>query len=478
MAYELELHVHLVACKDLSILGIFVPGPPVDTENFISKLASGRSGSGYSPLEDDEDVYAHNKYKDTPWCSPIKVKYGYASCRSPYGGYYKNVLGTKCDVRCQKGYELHGPQELICQSNKRWSGKVMCRQKRCPVLSMPPNGGFKCTDGAYFNSRCEYYCSPGYQLKGDQIVQCMDNKAWSGRPASCVDLEPPRIQCPSVKEKTAEPNKLTARVFWETPEGRDTADGILTEWVKIVILKGLPPGSHFQEGDHKIHYTVFDRAGNKGTCKFLIKVKVRRCGKLNAPENGYIKCSGDGDNYGATCEFSCIGGYDLQGSSARVCQYNLGWSGAEPTCAPMNINVGVRTAAALLDQFYEKRRLLIISTPTAASYFYRLQLGMLQPAQCGLDLRHVTVIELVGVFPTLLGRIGLKLMPPNLALQLRLLLQIPHYNFNMVVVDKHGVDKERYPFPATPAEVFALIDAFPLRKDEMKLQAEAGQSCA
>ncbi|XP_066476973.1 sushi repeat-containing protein SRPX isoform X3 [Tiliqua scincoides] len=378
-----------------------------------ARLGFAFQGSGYSPIEDDEDVYAHNK--DTPWCSPIKVKYGYASCRSPHGGYYKNVLGTKCDIRCQKGYELHGPQELICQSNKRWSGKAMCKH-----------------------------------------------------------LEPPRIQCPSVKEKTAEPNKLTARVFWDTPEGRDTADGILTD----VILKGLPPGSHFQEGDHKIHYTVFDRAGNKGTCKFLVKVKVRRCGKLNAPENGYIKCSGDGDNYGATCEFSCIGGYDLQGSPARVCQYNLGWSGTEPTCAPMNINVGVRTAAALLDQFYEKRRLLIISTRTAASYFYRLQLGMLQPAQCGLDLRHVTVIELVGVFPTLLGRIGLKLMPPNLALQLRLLLQIPQYNFSMLVIDKHGVDKERYPFPATPAEVFALIDAFPLRKEEMKLQAEAGQSCA
>lgn len=60
--------------------------------------------------------------------------------------------------------------------------------------------------------------------------------------------------------------------------------------------------------------------------------QVRRCGKLNAPENGYIKCSGDGDNYGATCEFSCIGGYDLQGSPARVCQYNLGWSGTDPTC--------------------------------------------------------------------------------------------------------------------------------------------------
>lgn len=47
----------------------------------------------------------------------------------------------------------------------------------------------------------------------------------------------------------------------------------------------------------------------------------------------------------------------------------------------MNLNVNVRTAAALLDQFYEKRRLLIISTPTAANFFYRLQLGMLQVKQ-------------------------------------------------------------------------------------------------
>lgn len=59
-------------------------------------------------------------------------------------------------------------------------------EKRCPTLTMPANGGFKCVDGAYFNSRCEYYCSPGYTLKGERTVTCMDNKAWSGRPASCV----------------------------------------------------------------------------------------------------------------------------------------------------------------------------------------------------------------------------------------------------------------------------------------------------
>lgn len=276
-----------------------------------------------------------------------------------------------------------------------------------------------------------------------------------------------------MKERMAEPNKLTVRVSWDTPEGRDTADGILTD----VILKGLPPGSNFPEGDHKIQYTVYDRAENKGTCKFRIKVKVKRCGKLNAPENGYMKCSSDGDNYGVTCEFSCIGGYELQGSPARVCQSNLAWSGTEPTCAAMNINVGVRTAAALLDQFYEKRRILIVSTPTARNLLYRLQLGMLQQAQCSLDLRHITVVELVGVFPTLIGRIGAKIMSPALALQLRLLLRIPLYSFSMVLVDKHGMDKERYVSLVTPVTLFNLIDTFPLRKEEMALQAEMGQTC-
>lgn len=57
----------------------------------------------------------------------------------------------------------------------------------------------------------------------------------------------------------------------------------------------------------------------------------------------------------------------------------------------MNINVGVRTAAALLDQFYEKRRLLIISAPTAANHNYRFQMTNLQvrhdsDSQLGLNV--------------------------------------------------------------------------------------------
>lgn len=47
----------------------------------------------------------------------------------------------------------------------------------------------------------------------------------------------------------------------------------------------------------------------------------------------------------------------------------------------------------------------------------------------------------------------------------------------MVLVDKQGTDKQRYPFPITAAELFTTIDTFPLRKEEMVLQQEAGQNC-
>lgn len=40
-----------------------------------------------------------------------------------------------------------------------------------------------------------------------------------------------------------------------------------------VILKGKPSKSNFPEGLHKMSYTVFDRAGNKGSCRFTVRVR-------------------------------------------------------------------------------------------------------------------------------------------------------------------------------------------------------------
>ncbi|XP_030199334.1 sushi repeat-containing protein SRPX isoform X2 [Gadus morhua] len=408
----------------------------------------------------------------TPWCAPIKVKNGDVSCRTPRGEQLMNVMGTRCKIRCKRGYETQNP-EVVCMATKHWSSSYSCHEVRCRRLNMPVNGGFKCSDGSYFNSRCEFFCSPGYYLKGQKTTTCQHTKLWTAEESTCIDVDAPVIKCPTLKDKWAEPGKLTARVTWDTPEGVDGADGVLTD----VILKGKPSKTDFPEGLHKMSYSVFDRANNKGMCRFTVRVRVRRCSPLFPSDNGYMKCDGDGDNYGATCHFTCTGGYELTGSAARVCQYGLIWSGTDTNCAPMNINVGVRSAAALLDQFYEKRRLLVVSAPTASNHYYRFQMTNLQPAQCGLDLRHVTVVELVGNYPAQIGRIRHRILSPGLALQLRLLLQLSQRTFSMVLLDKQGLDKMRYTFPITAAEIFTTIDTFPLRKEEELLQQEAGQNC-
>lgn len=44
----------------------------------------------------------------------------------------------------------------------------------------------------------------------------------------------------------------------------------------------------------------------------------------------------------------------------------------------MKINVNVNSATGLLDQFYEKKRLLIISAPDPSNRYYKMQISMLQ----------------------------------------------------------------------------------------------------
>lgn len=54
---------------------------------------------------------------------------------------------------------------------------------------------------------------------------------------------------------------------------------------------------------------------------------------LKPPQHGYLSCTSDGNNYGATCEYLCDGGYERQGTSLRVCQSTQQWTGSQPLCA-------------------------------------------------------------------------------------------------------------------------------------------------
>ncbi|XP_060612364.2 sushi repeat-containing protein SRPX2 isoform X1 [Anolis sagrei] len=443
-----------------------------------AKVASStwHEGSGYSAAERqtnevhvEETSHRHGpEYRVPQWCHLLNIYHGEAACYSPRGGNYRSSLGTRCELSCDRGYRLIGQRSVQCLQNRRWSGMAYCRQIRCHTLPSVYHGSYQCSDGAKVDSHCDYTCRPGYSLEGDRSRVCMEDGHWSGGEPICVaDIEPPKIQCPDSRERLAEPGKLTAIVFWDPPRAKDSADGI----IKRMTLRGPEPGSEFSEGEHIIRYTVYDQAFNRASCKFSVRVQVSRCPVLKVPEHGYISCDSAGNNYGATCEYQCGGGYERQGSPLRVCQSSRQWSGSEPTCAPMQINVDVNSAASLLDQFYEKRRLLIISAPDPSDRYYKMQHAMLQQATCGLDLRHISVIELVGQPPHEVGRIREHKLSDTIIEQLRQFLHITRHRFNVVFVDKDGVDRERYIEPVTPDELFSFVDDFLLSSQE-ELQRE------
>ncbi|XP_069799162.1 sushi repeat-containing protein SRPX2 isoform X3 [Dendropsophus ebraccatus] len=337
---------------------------------------------------------------------------------------------------------------------------------RCHVLPAIPNGWYRCLSGVYEGSRCDYSCSPGYQIEGDHSRVCMEDGLWSGGEPICVDVDPPKIQCPTSRVKVADPESLTAVVFWGSPRAKDTADGIITR----VHRRGPEPGSELREGEHIIRYTAYDRANNRASCKFTVKVQVRRCPVLSPPLHGFITCSSAGNNYGATCTYDCEGGYERRGPAARVCLFSQQWAGSPATCTPMQINVNVNSAGGFLDQFFEQQQLLIISAPSSSDRYYRLQSNTLQGALCSLDQRHLVVVELVGE----VGRVRGQSLSADLIEQLRQALHISRSYFNMVLLDKYGIDRERYVEPTPSDEIFTFIDTYLLSQREL-VQLEANK---
>ncbi|KAG8552987.1 hypothetical protein GDO81_003207 [Engystomops pustulosus] len=393
-------------------------------------------GSGYASDESsNNEVYVELRpsipqpdYRVPRWCYDLKIQDGEAACYSPRGGGYRSTLGTRCSLSCDQGFRLIGQSSVRCMQNRRWSGYAYCRRIQCHVLPAISYGSYQCTAGVNEGSRCDYTCSPGYQIEGDRNRVCMEDGLWSGGEPFCVDIDPPKIQCPNSREKVAEPEKLTAMVHWGRPLVKDTADGVITR----VLRRGPESGSEFREGEHIIRYTAYDRANNRASCKFIVKVVVRRCPILSPPLHGYMTCSSAGNNYGANCEYQCEGGYERQGAAVRVCQFSQQWAGSPAVCTPMQINVNVNSAGGFIDQFFEKQRLLIISTPSSSDRYYRLQSNALQA------------------------------------------LRISRSYFNMVLIDKYGVDRERYVEPTTSDEIFTFIDTNLLSPRE-RVQVEANK---
>lgn len=116
--------------------------------------------------------------------------------------------------------------------------------------------------------------------------------------------------------------------------------------------------------------------------------RVPPCGSASPPSNGQapspsVHVSGAGQGRESTRrdaqslrEFmpGRLGKEECKTASLLVLTHSL-------VAPAMQINTAVNSAASLLDQFYEKRRLLVISAPDPANRYYKMQISMLQVSQ-------------------------------------------------------------------------------------------------
>lgn len=154
---------------------------------------------------------------DPFWCHSVRLTNGEATCYSPRGGRYRSTLGSRCEMKCDRGYKLLGQSSIQCLQSRRWSGTAFCRstcklwphvtkeetrvsgcccrmsqwssavsEMRCRVLYLIPHGRYTCTRGFEVDSRCDFTCSPGYRFEGEHSRTCLPQGLWSGVQPVCT----------------------------------------------------------------------------------------------------------------------------------------------------------------------------------------------------------------------------------------------------------------------------------------------------
>ncbi|KAI3362388.1 hypothetical protein L3Q82_012690 [Scortum barcoo] len=142
-----------------------------------------------------------------------------------------------------------------------------------------------------------------------------------------------------------------------------------------------------------------------------------------------------------------------------------------------------------LVRLMSKRRLLLISAPSADDYSFQQQLSALSGQDCHLGIRHFAMLKLTGAEDKASGSI--QLFPLNGRSQseieplshdavndLREQLKISKDYFSMLVVGKDGDVKAWFPSPMWSLDnIYDLVDSMELRLQEEKLQRSLGIHC-
>lgn len=113
-----------------------------------------------------------------------------------------------------------------------------------------------------------------------------------------------------------------------------------------------------------------------------------------------------------------------------------------------------------LDQYRWKNRILLVFAPDPQDQQLRDQLSLLQPSRAGLMERDLKVIVVNPKSDTNITAADAK--------HLSQVYKVEKDTFRVVLIGKDGTEKLRTSQPISPAELFRIIDAMPMRQSELK----------
>ena len=160
------------------------------------------------------------------YCRAMKrPKFGYFKCtkRRKQSGY---VIGSKCRLRCRKGYKAAAGVRKKCLSDLSWSGKQgVCHPLQCPTLLVPIHGQVtpqSCTTGSNkIRTKCMFECNPGFVQSGSKHVSCNEKEEWEyedGPPQCKANFPPPFIICPPDQTKPLPHGSSSVYVIFSQPK--------------------------------------------------------------------------------------------------------------------------------------------------------------------------------------------------------------------------------------------------------------------
>jgi len=208
---------------------------------------------------------------------------------------------------CDDGYNLVGNNSIQCQKNGLWSGIV----PSCILINADcgdpgtPRHGIKFYMSTTFGSVLNFSCLSGYILVGSISIQCNSDGRWSDVLPQCLPID-----CGDPGTPLFGRRQLSNTTYQSTVNY--SCFNSSYQLVGSVTSKCLANGSWSE---------VLPQ------CVFI------GCGSPEFTPFGIVEYSGDA--LGSIVTYSCQEGYRLVGVVQRTCLDNKTWSGDVPTCVPI-----------------------------------------------------------------------------------------------------------------------------------------------